>query len=260
MRNFAADHRLDQVVFGERRRLVRLRHAAVLEDDRFVAYLENFIHPVRDQNERRSFGLQLAHHSEQPLRFRLGQARGRFVQNKHGRTGQPGLRDFNHLLFGRRQVLDQPVRVHLEADFLQHFARPLVQLPVADQAEAGRLPAEQHIFADRQLRQQAQLLVNDRDAHPLGGLRISERDLLSLVGDRSAVGRKTSGQNVHQGAFARAVLADQRQNGPSLASDGHVLQHRVAEKALRQSGSLQNDFGLLYGFHGSDLHTRDVIR
>jgi len=83
--------------------------------------------------------------------------------------------------------------------------------PSADKARhcSPRLASEQDVLRDREFRQQAQLLVYERDAAPARLSRGRQADRLPLDRDLAAVVRKKSGEDAHQRRLAGAVLPDQ---------------------------------------------------
>ena len=70
-----------------------------------------------------------------------------------------------------------------------------------------RLAAKEDILGRSQFRNQVQFLVNDRDAGALGVLNAREANRRALDPDLAVVVDVDAGQDLHQGRFACAVLA-----------------------------------------------------
>jgi hypothetical protein len=69
--------------------------------------------------------------------------------------------------------------------------------------------ADEDVLRDRQVREQPRLLVDDRDAQPAGLRRPVQLDRRPVQEDRAAVRLVDPGEDLDQGALARAVLAHQ---------------------------------------------------
>src|ERR1700721_1696718 len=70
-----------------------------------------------------------------------------------------------------------------------------------------RLAAEEDVLGRGQFRNQVQFLVNDRDASALSVLNAREANRRALDPDLAVIVDVDAGEDLHQGRFARAVLA-----------------------------------------------------
>ena len=105
-----------------------------------------------------------------------------------------------------------------EADEGEELARAREGAIPVDDAEPGRLVAEEHVLGDRQERHERQFLVDDDDPEVLGLGDVAERHRLALVEDVARVGpvRVDTRQHFHQRRLAGTVLAA---DGMDLARD-----------------------------------------
>ena len=83
-------------------------------------------------------------------------------------------------------------------------------IPRRSTTPRARLAAEEDVLGDGAVRQEVELLVDDRDAGLLAPRRVVERDLLAVDPDRALVGRVHAGEDLHQRRLAGAVLAHDR--------------------------------------------------
>ena len=109
-----ADHQRGQVVLGGGRRALADDLAPAQHGDGVGDRLD-FLELVRDEDDRRAAVPQLADDAEQLLGLGRGEHRRRLVQDQHVRLPDQRLDDLDPLLDADRQVLDQRVRVDVEA-------------------------------------------------------------------------------------------------------------------------------------------------
>ena len=114
------------------------------------------------------------------------------------------------MLQADRQVAEPRQRVDIDPEareLLAGFARHAP--PLHEAYGVGRLVAEKHVLGHRQIRRDAKLLMHHGNA---GGTRVARRpepDLLSVQQEAAGKLRVHAGDDLHQRAFARAVLADE---------------------------------------------------
>jgi hypothetical protein len=135
----------------------------------------------------------------------------------------------------------------LAPDGGERRGRAAAHVPPAHERSAHRLDAQQDVLHDRQVRREGELLVDHR--HPgrpaVGGRARGVR--LRAEAHRAGVRPHRAGEDLHQGALARAVLADQRVHlaGPHRQVDA-VQRDRRAER-LADPGHVQEGVGHLTG-------------
>ena len=98
--------------------------------------------------------------------------------------------------------------------------------------------AEEHVLGDGQVREQARLLVDDRDPDRPCLRRATDLDRLAVEEDRPAVGLVDPGQDLDQGALAGAVLADEGVDLAGHQVERHVGQRLGGSEALRDATEL----------------------
>ena len=81
---------------------------------------------------------------------------------------------------------------------------------VDEGAEDQRLAAKEDILGRGQFGNQVQFLVNDRDAGALGVLNARKANRRAFDPDLAVIVDVHAGEDLHQGRFARAVLAHER--------------------------------------------------
>jgi hypothetical protein len=205
--DLAAHHRGDQVVVVELVHARRAGELAVAQDRHPVADLEHLLEVVGDVHDGVALVAEAVDAGEQRLGLRFGERRRRLVEDQHSRVLAEHLGDLDELADGQRCLLDRRVRVEpVEPDALEHRARLLAQRAGAGDAATGGQAAHQQVLADTQVRQQAELLVDDADAGVarLGRAGVAHLAALDRVGP--AVALDGAGEDLDQRALAGAVL------------------------------------------------------
>ena len=179
---------------------------------------------------------------EQPLGLARGERRRRLVEHQDAGLGVERARDLDQLLLGDRERADDGLGPEGGAQALQHGAAAVVHAaPVDHPAPAAQLLAEVDVLGHRQVRGERQLLVDDRDAVPLGGDRVAaDLDRLAVDQDLAArIGLVGAGEDLHQGRLAGAVLAHERLHlaAPGLELD--VVERLHAGERLGDVAHLQ---------------------
>ena len=234
----AADHQADESLGIDAGKRLIGGDGAVLQHRDVRTERAHLVQPVGDEQERHPLVAQPADEIEENMDFVRRQRRGRLVEYEDSRLAEERLGNLDHLLAAERQLLDRHVGRLGEADEVADLAHLAQQRIVVDQSHAPRIGAEPDILGDRQARRQAQLLLDHRDAASarVGGRKVM--DGLAVDDDFAAVRREHAGQQIDEGRLAGAVLTEQRVDATGSKRDVHVLQHRVAEEALRHGPGL----------------------
>jgi hypothetical protein len=96
------------------------------------------------------------------------------------------------------------------------------------------------VLGDAQVGQEAQFLIDDRDAVLAGDMRVGDVHDLAVDQDLPAgIGMISPGQNLHQRALASAVLAHQGLDFPAPGFQLHVVEGLGAGKCLGDAAHLQ---------------------
>ena len=187
------------------------RDPAVLHDRHAVGDLEDLGHAVGDVDDRDTLRGQPPDDAEEVPAFVDRERRRGLIQDEHLQLVRQPLRDFDHLLLARRERSDRQRADRFDLELGEDPARAVVHLPAADDPGCiYRLPAGIDVLRDAQRADEAALLVDHGDAGIGGALLVGacERNAVEL--DRTAVRLIDAGDEVHEGRFSRAVLADQR--------------------------------------------------
>ena len=120
-------------------------------------------------------------------------------------------------------------------DAPERLDRGLIHGVLVDDDAAHRLGAEREVVRDRQVREQAQLLVDDADAE-LVRMR-GARDLDRLAAELDAPGRRrmVAREDLQQGRLAGTVLAEEAVDRACLDVEVDVIEGQRAREALRDA-------------------------
>ena len=148
-RDGAADHVPDEV---GRRQLRRRRGddvAAVAEDRRPVAQLEDLVEAVADEQHRDAAVAQAADDREQAVDLVRRQRGGRLVEDQDAGLDRQRLGDLDQLLVGHRQAADRRRDVELDVELLEQRLGAAAHRAPVDRPEARRRRvADEHVLGD----------------------------------------------------------------------------------------------------------------
>ena len=135
-----------------------------------------------------------------------------------------GAGDFHDLLLGRAAAADRGVKRNVfVAQFRQRLPGQFAATGAVEPAEARRLLAQQDVLLHAQVRSQRQLLVNHRHAAAPRVQGIGRDERPSVEFDRAGVRLMGAAEDLHQGAFTRAVFADQDMHLAGGDFKGNIL-------------------------------------
>ena len=235
--DLAANHALDDALLADR--LLALvvdgfDGAAVADDRYFVRHIGNLVQLVGNDDHGHSLLLEAEHQVQQCAGIFFVQGGRGFVQDQQLRLLGQGFGDLDQLLLAGADGFDLDLGAFLQAHHFQVFIGFGIGLIPVDGEAVPALVAQVHVFADRHFGHQGQFLVNDDDAQFFGILDVGKLADLSVVDDIAlvrSVGVDTA-QHVHQGGFARAVLADQRVDLALFHLEVHVIKRFYTGESL----------------------------
>ena len=221
-----ADHGGDQLVLVVIGHGTALRQSPVPQDGDPVPDREHLLQTMRDIEHRDPLLAEALDQLQQPVRFRFGQRGGRLVEDDDlDRIRGQHLGDLDELLGRRRKMFDDHARPDVvQAELVQHRTTPAVQVAGTQHPRTGRKPAHEHVLADRQVRQQAQLLVDRLHTGGAQGGWRDGADRLTLDFEAATVAVQCAGEHPDQGGLPGAVLACQ-----AMHLTGYQLERNVAE-------------------------------
>jgi hypothetical protein len=187
---------------------------------------------VRDVDDGQTAGFEPADDLEQRRHLGVGQGRGRLVHDHEPGVEREGLGDLDHLLLGHRQGADDRSRVQMHPELVEQIGGLLAKLAPADDLTGIRFPPDEDVLFDREVGHEVELLIDDGDAEVLRLARAVEHDRLPVEDDLAGVRLIDPGEDLHQGALAGAVLADQPQDLAGMDFETDVLQRQHAGEAL----------------------------
>ena len=121
-----------------------------------------------------------------------------------------------------------------QANLPQQFICTVVSLVPVNACLASPFVSEEHILSDTQIGYQCQFLMNDYNAlglAVLNGLKLTNLTIVQDIALIAAIGINAA-QNIHQRAFSRSVLTNQRMNFALLDFEVYVVQRANAGKQL----------------------------
>ncbi len=195
---------------------------------------EDLVDAVRDVNHRGAGGAEFADDPEEPRHLGVGKRRRGFVHDDDRRVeGQrPG--DLDHLPIAHAEVADRGSRVDPGADPFENPPRGRFHLSIVEQPEpAAQFASQKDVGGDGKRRHQVQLLVNDPDARVLGGTGTGEPHGPAVKKYLPVIRADRPGENLHERALARPVLAAKRVDLARVRLEMDVGQGLHATEVLR---------------------------
>ena len=224
LRNVAADHQPHHPVVVDFVALQLARILAVAQDRHPVRQLLDLAQPMRDVNDADAAAAEVPHDLEQRFRL-LGRQAGRgFVHDQQPRVDRQGFGDLDQLLLADGQVADQRAGRDIESHAPQHGGRFAADRPAVQNAQAVRFPAQEDVRPNVQVVGQIQFLVNQSNPARRRGPHRIQMQGLAVEQQLARIRRQDAGQDLHQRALARPVLAQQRQHFAAADSQIHVVQ------------------------------------
>ncbi|MPM59538.1 hypothetical protein SDC9_106382 [bioreactor metagenome] len=182
------------------------------EDADPVADAQHLPQLMADENDALSLRRHLPDHFKQRLALLRQQHGGWLVQNQDFRTGVQKLQNLDFLLHADAQPLHGAVQLHLNVVlFLQLFKLRAHLFPVP-YGQRSRPVHQAHVLHRVKPAHQHEMLVHHADTVAHGVLGAGNFYLLAAQQDAARVGMIHSENNIHQGAFPRAVFAQQGQH------------------------------------------------
>ena len=167
---------------------------------------------------------------EQLVDLLRGEDRRRLVHDQDPRTAVEQLQDLDALLLTDRQLPDLGARIDPQAELFGELAH-LRLGPAGPQQEPRRVQPEDHVLGDGLRRHEREVLMDHADPGRDRIARRVERDRATVEQDLAAVRTVQAGEDVHERALARAVLA---QHGMDLA-DAQVEGDPVVGEDAREA-------------------------
>ena len=139
--------------------------AAVAQHRDTVADTEDLVHPVGDVDDGHARGDDALDGGEELADLALAERGRRLVHHEDPRFVRQCPGDLDHLLLREAQAVHRRVAVDADAEAVENAARRLAHAPrIDDPRPAGRRLAKEDVLGDRQVRDEAELLVNRADA------------------------------------------------------------------------------------------------
>ena len=207
----APDHHLRQFAAagaGDRR---PAGDATVAQHDDLVADLEHLGQLVGDEHDPLPLAPQPTQDRQQVGDLARREIGGRLVEDQQFGFAQDRLEDLDALATAERKVGDAGIGIEVEAEAPARLADALGHRRCPQHAARLR-PAEHDILDDAHRVDQHEVLVDHGDAggHRLAG--IVPGQLATAEDDGAGIRRQHAEQHLHQGALARAVLAEQAED------------------------------------------------
>ncbi|CAM2160699.1 hypothetical protein PT2222_80283 [Paraburkholderia tropica] len=236
----APHHRRDQPIAVEvGDRIESLDALAVAEHRHAVAQLVDFVHAVRDVDDRAAVRAQRVDDAKEVFGFARRERTRRFVEGDHARVAHQRLADLDHLALADREILHRRARIDALAEPLQFRHRALDERLLVEHAEAvGQLP-EHQVVGHGQLGHEMQFLIDDRDARVERGARGREALLHAAQAQRARLRLVHAREHLEQRGLARAVLAHQAVHLARAHVERHAVERLHARKTHGDAVELQ---------------------
>ena len=201
-----------------------------------IGQAEDFVHLVRDVKDRHAPFPQPIDHAIEPGHLGLGQGTGRLVHDEDFGGDRERFGDFDQLLIADPQAADRLPRIDLAFELLEQFAGRALHAAIVEQPQ-GVVPlaAEKHIGGHGKLLDQIEFLMDDAHSGLFGVARAAESHGVAVEPQLALEVRNHAGEDFHQRALARPVLAANRMEFAAGDVERHVGERDDAGEALRDA-------------------------
>ena len=206
---------------------------ALSQDRDAVGNFEHLVQLMRDDDQRLSVLLHVAHDGEQLVRLLRRQNGRRLIEDQDIRAAVQNLDDFHGLLLRHRHIVHLLVRIDVEAvlvaDFLDALARLLEVQP------SLVLESEDDVLGRGKDIDQLEVLMNHADPVVECILRRSDLDGFVVKIDLSLIRIIDAGEHVHERRLAASVLSEKGQDLTSVDVKVHPAVGDSGAKCFRDA-------------------------
>ncbi len=212
----AADHELNQPIFGSGLGIHRGDYMAVAQHRHASADAADLGHAMGDVNDADSLGGGGVDECEQMLGFTLRERSGRLVQDQHRWLGAEGLGDLHHLPLRPCQVLHRLSWIQRKAQAREQRPGLAANGLAIQKSKLPRLGAEVDVFFDGELRDQGEFLEHRADSQPARTVHRAQLDRDTPNQDLAGSRFLSAGQKRDQSGLAGAILAEKNVDFPGV--------------------------------------------
>jgi len=201
-----ADHQPRQFQVRALGRDALAGHAAGAQHRGALAQRAHLVELVADEQDAAALGRQPAQGHEQLVGLLRGKHRGRFVEDQQADVLHQAADDLHPLALADGQAVHQPLRLQRHAVALRDLTDLRLQLLWRTGPGAQR---QGDVLRDRERLEQREVLEHHADAAFAGLGRVAHGHPFALPVDFAGVRLGHAVDDLHQGALAGAVLAEQ---------------------------------------------------
>ena len=226
---------------------VRVGHVlAVPQDGHVVPDLHDLLQPVGDIDDGEALVDELAHDFEQHLHLRCGQGGCGLVHNQDLQViFNQVARDLHHLLLPHAEVAHHRLRRNFMLKAAKDGLCSLDMFFVVKEGAVCPLVAHIDVLINGKVGEQAQLLVDNADSPCAGVVGVPEGHLLALHIHFPGGGLLNAGDHLHQGGFARPVLANEHVDLTPQQVKGDLVQSLRAGIYLVNFLAVEHHIGIV---------------
>ena len=217
--------------------------ASVPQDREAVADGQDLLEAVGNIDDAHALRPHPPDQLEQHVDFPLGEAGGGFVHDDDPGLEGHGLGDLHQLLLGGGEPGHGQARIQVGGQGLEEFGAAPVHLAGVLEPAPPWLAAQEDVVRHVEVGAEIELLMNEGHALLPGVSRVGQNGLRSSDRQLAPVWRNDAAKDLHQGALAGAVLADQNMHLPRKQVEIHRLQDFHVGVAERPAVAAVNELG-----------------
>ena len=182
---------------------------AVAKDGDAVAEGEDFLESMADEEDRDPALAKLADDSEEALDLAGGEGGGRLVHDEDAGVEGERFGDLDELLIGNGEATDGGANIQVDAKGGEQTLDFAVHRSPIDAAEAvAGLASHEDVLGDVEVGEESGVLMDDGDTAAASIEGAMQDNLLAGNAKKAAVGLVDAGQDLDEGRFASAILAN----------------------------------------------------
>src|SRR6516164_2703234 len=218
--------------------------AAMKQRHDAVADVEDVIEAVTDENDADAVLFQALDEVEHLADFLDRQCRSRLVHDDDACVERGGARDRDSLALPAGEILDVLVDgFDLDVETIEMFRSAAARLLVIDDSQAeptmAGFAAEIDVLKDRHVPGEREVLIDHLDPNGMSIARTGEAHRPALEHDLAPARLEQAGEDLHQGGFAGAVVADDAEHFAAGEMEIDVVERRDRAEELGDATRLE---------------------
>ena len=221
--HFAPHHQRRQAALGRLFRISLTHQSALTQDGNPIRHPQNLFQLVRDKDDRGALLPQPRHDGKETFDLLGRENSSRLVENQNVGVAVERLDNLYPLAHPDRQIFNHRIRIDIQIVTMGKLLNAGGDGAGVEKAIFDALAAQHNILGHRHHWHQLEVLMHHADAQGNGVIGVVHGRRLAIDQDFTTGWLVETVDDIHQGRFARAIFAQQRQNLAALEFQVDIL-------------------------------------